>query len=271
MVENSYGVRKRLDFIEGVISACQPRRVLDMGCGTGANLTAPLAAKFGGVEFVGIDSDEASIEYAAGANPHGNVRYVVESETGGLGTFDLVIASEVIEHVEDPGAFLEILRGRLNANGRIVLTLPNGWGPFELASLIETVLHLTGIYGVLHSLKRWLRGAPPLVGTADTLAVSPHINFFSYGMIRGLLEAHGLHLLQYRPRTLLCGFGFDQLLQSERALSWNARAADRVPPWMVSAWMFLLDCGGTGRPHIYRRSVCARFRRRLNEKRWGIA
>lgn len=261
-------MRKRLDFIAGIISARRPRRVLDMGCGTGANLTTALAAGFPDVQFVGADSDEPSIAYAARENVHTNARFVIESEAANLGAYDLVIASEVIEHVEDPDAFLEFLRNCLSPKGNIVLTLPNGYGPFECASLIETVMQLTGLYKALRTVKRALRGAPMRAETADTLAVSPHINFFSYGLICGLLKNHGFTVLEYRPRTFLCGFGFDQLMKSERVLSWNARVADRLPPHLVSAWMFLLEPGGARRRQTYRRSAYAKLRRRLNEKRW---
>lgn len=268
MVENTYGIRKRLDFIAGVISRYQPSRVLDMGCGTGQNLTALLADRFRDIRFVGVDSDAASIAFARRENRCGNALYALEAEAGGLGDFDLVIASEVIEHVEDPEAFLDLLKDRLTLNGKVILTLPNGHGPFELASLVETVLQLTGIYGALRAVKQVLHGASAGPPTADTLAVSPHINFFSYRLIRSLITACGFKILEYRPRTFLCGFGFDQVMKSGMIISWNAAIAERLPPQMVSDWMFLLEAGG-GRLHsVYRRTACAQARRYLNERRW---
>ena len=268
MIENTYGIGKRLDFVAGVISRYRPARVLDMGCGTGANLTALLAERFQATRFVGVDSDEASIAFARRENLHGNARYILESEAGSLGTFDLVIASEVIEHVEDPDAFLDFLKSRLTADGKIVLTLPNGYGPFEIASLVETIMQLTGIYGALRAIKRFVRGAAAVTAAADTLAVSPHINFFSYRLIRTLIAGCGLNILEYQPRTFLCGFGFDQIMQSGRVVSWNADVAGSLPPQLVSAWMFLLEMGGERRQPIYRRGAYARLRRYLNEKRW---
>ncbi len=270
MIENTYGNRKRLDFVVGVISRYRPARVLDMGCGTGANLTALLAARFPGTQFVGVDSDEASIAFARRENLHGNARYVPETEAGSLGTFDLVIASEVIEHVEDPNALLDFLKSRLIAGGKIVLTLPNGYGPFEFASLIETILQLAGIYWALRTIKRFLRGASAGTGAADTLAVSPHINFFSYRLIRRVITGCGFNILEYQPRTFLCGFGFDQIMKSGRVISWNADVACGLPPQVVSAWMFLLEAGGESRQPVYRRGAYARLRRYFNEKRWKL-
>jgi SAM-dependent methyltransferase len=270
VIENTYGLLKRLDFVTGIVADLRPAKVLDVGCGTGSNLTALLARKFSDIEFVGVDSDEASIRFANAENTSTNARYVLEQDASRLGQFDLVIASEVIEHVEDPDAFLRFLRERLTPQGRLILTLPNGLGPFEFTSFVETLMHITGVYKVLRSLKHRLRGAPVAVPTNDTLAVSPHINFFSHRQIRAVISSNGLDVLRYQPRTLLCGFGFDQFMKSTSAIAWNARVADRLPPQMASAWMFHLKPGPAAQQPNYHRGIYARMRRYLNEKRWNL-
>lgn len=270
MIENTYGLRKRLEFVSGIVADLRPATVLDVGCGTGSNLTALLAQKFPDIQFVGVDSDDASIQFANAENTSPNARYLLEKEAGQLGHFDLVIASEVIEHVEDPDAFLIFLRERLSPNGHLILTLPNGLGPFEFTSFAETLMHITGVYKLLRSLKHKLRGAPVAAPTNDTLAVSPHINFFSHRQISAVISSHGLTVLKYQPRTFLCGFGFDQLMTSERTIAWNARFADRLAPQLASAWMYLLKPGSALRQPAYRRGVYARMRRYLNEKRWNL-
>ncbi|MCU1579407.1 MAG: hypothetical protein JWP19_1611 [Rhodoglobus sp.] len=51
------------------------------------------------------------------------------TETTDLGrTFDLVLASEVIEHVEDPLAFLRAIARQLNPHGQVILTTPSAEG-----------------------------------------------------------------------------------------------------------------------------------------------
>ena len=270
MIECTYGLKKRLDFLGNVISTTQPARVLDVGCGTGANLTELLARQFPQSHFTGIDSDATSIVFANGHRKANNAQYLVESDALYLGQFDLVIASEVIEHVEDPLAFLKFLRRRLMPNGCVVLTLPNGYGPYELASLVETLMHLTGVYGILRALKRVLIHKPAVSSTVDTLAISPHINFFTYSSVRSLIEASGFRITQFRPRTLLCGFGFDHVIRSRRLIAWNAEASDRMPAQCASAWMFLLTPTETTIPCAYNKSYGARLRRYLNEKRWKL-
>ncbi|MDP2816289.1 MAG: methyltransferase domain-containing protein [Rectinemataceae bacterium] len=270
MIENTYGTRKRLDFVVNCMNEYNPKRVLDMGCGTGANLTEPLAERFPSVQFIGIDSDKTSIEFAQRGKRHRNADYALLDEMDTLGRFDLVIASEVIEHVEDPDAFLAFLKNRLTGEGKIVITLPNGYGPFEIASLLEVLMQLSGLYPRLQKIKRLLKGISAAQQTADTLAISPHINFFSYPQITETISNCGLHILKYRPRTLLCGFGFDQIIKSDRLIAWNARIADALPPAFSSDWMFVLEAAKSRKHTPYRRNGYARFRRYLNEKRWNL-
>src|SRR6185369_397363 len=101
---------------------------------------------------------------------------------------------------------------RLNPGGRMLLTLPNGYGPFEVAELSRDLLELAGILPVARSIKRaLLRQGPP--APRDTYAVSPHVNFFSLAEIRAAIAAAGLRELEFLPRTLFCGFGFDLVVR----------------------------------------------------------
>ena len=270
MIECTYGLQKRLDFLSQVISTTQPVRVLDVGCGTGANLTERLAQQFPQSDFIGIDSDATSTAFANRQRIAANVQYLVETAGDGLGLFDLVIASEVIEHVEDPLAFLAFLKGRLTPAGRVVLTLPNGYGPYELASLIETLMHLSGIYWVLRSMKRLAVPKPATSAVVDTLAISPHINFFAYSAVRSMIEASGFQIAKFLPRTFLCGFGFDHVIRSKRLIAWNAKVSDHLPAQCASAWMFVLTPTQAITPYAYKRGYGARLRRYLNEKRWKL-
>lgn len=273
MLEDSYGIAKRLEFVAGILSSSRPGRVLDIGCGTGANLTVPLARRFPGTNFLGVDSDRTSIEYANREYLTSNLSFRAQQAAGDLGQFDLIIASEVIEHVEAPDDFLAFLRSHLAKDGALVITLPNGWGPFEITSLLETLLHLSGLYDVLRAVKRRIRGKPVANVTVDTLAISPHINFFSHGEISAIFSRQGFRVAGYSPRTLLCGFGFDQLMTSQRLLAWNARWVDRLTPSLASGWMFLLRPVEGQSPHVappYQRGHYARLRRYLNEKRWHL-
>src|SRR6266851_9388075 len=141
MEETTYGDKRRLEFVRRVIEITQPRLVLDIGCGTGMRVTRPLAEAFPTIRFLGTDPDRESIAWASDNNRDlENLSFVCLGNALPDERFDLVIASEVIEHVYEPVKFLGDIRGRLSEKGRIVLTLPNGYGPSEFMALIECVL-----------------------------------------------------------------------------------------------------------------------------------
>jgi SAM-dependent methyltransferase len=259
--EDAYGTQKRLAFANALITAMKPRRVLDFGCGTGAQLTQPLALAFAEVEFTGADSDAASLEFARRNCAAPKLRYTPAAALPEQARYDLVIASEVLEHVELPGAFLRGLAARLEKDGRLLLTVPNGYGPFELASFAREALEAAGVLPFLRACKRRLRAAAPAL---DTHAFSPHINFFSLRELRAAIAAAGLKVVQFRARTLFCGFGFDRLVRGERLSAWNARLADRLPPQCASDWMFVLELDGPAqRGWEYAPGTFARLRRGL--------
>jgi len=267
--EDPYGNDKRLAFCIEAIEQNSPRTVIDMGCGTGDLLTRPLAERFPTVRFIGLDSDEASLQYARSRPSLSNLTFAnVRQMTGDGAPIDLIIASEVIEHVELPEEFLGALRGRLDPRGRIILTLPNGYGPFELATLLEALLRASGLFQMLRALKRAL--SPPVAAEKQmTLAVSPHINFFSFSGIRTLIARSGFRILRYQPRTVLCGFGLDQMVIWLRLGRWNARIADKLPAHFASDWMFVLAPDAKGDGKAFARGGVSRLRRSLNERAFG--
>jgi SAM-dependent methyltransferase len=99
-------------------------RALDLGCGTGA-FTALLAHS--GADAVGADVAEAALERARRAQPE--LRFVRVAVEGPLPfedhAFDLVWASEVIEHVADTARWLSDVRRVLRPGGSLLLTTPN--------------------------------------------------------------------------------------------------------------------------------------------------
>lgn len=102
-------------------------RILDVGCGGGL-LCEPLARL--GADITGIDVIEENIHIAkAHAEQMGlSISYLsssVEHLPKGLPLFDIVIASEVIEHVTDYKSFLEACVTRLKPHGGLMITTFN--------------------------------------------------------------------------------------------------------------------------------------------------
>lgn len=102
-------------------------RALDLGCGDGV-FTGELAAA-GAATVVGADVAEAALARARARAHHAGVEFQRVPFDGPLpftdGSFDLVWASEVLEHAADTARFLSELRRVLAPGGRVLLTTPN--------------------------------------------------------------------------------------------------------------------------------------------------
>jgi 2-polyprenyl-3-methyl-5-hydroxy-6-metoxy-1,4-benzoquinol methylase len=108
--------------------------ILDVGCtGHSVEATSPdwlhgrFRASFPKVVGIDIDPDNIKILEDLGYND----LHTQSAENIDLPeTFDTIFAGELIEHLANPGLFLESARKHLNPHGRLVLTTPN---PFSLS------------------------------------------------------------------------------------------------------------------------------------------
>ena len=268
MEECTYGLVKRIEFITEKIEKYNPSTVLDVGCGTGDQLTTLLAERFIKIQFTGIDSDQETIQYAKDKNLQKNLNFITWEKSNILTKFDMIIASEVIEHVESPDEFIFGLGQLLSNDGKIILTLPNGYGPFEFASFLEIIYRFSGLRKIIKLIRPVVKIEHNNI-SINTLANSPHINFFSYKEIISLIENSGYKILSFSSRTIFCGFIFDSLIKARSLINLNSKYASKINPLLCSAWMFVIDKDNNNNKYYkYRRGNISRIRRKLNEVRW---
>jgi len=160
-------------FVELVKRIDAVRSICDLGCGNG-HITGRLAAL--GYDITGVDASASGIRIARRAYP--NARFVearLESNLTDLGDFDLVISSDVIEHLYRPSDLLEAARSLLKPDGHVLIGTPYHGYLKNLA--LAASGRMDAHFSVLHD--------------------GGHIKFFSVASLSELMRRHSFSELSF--------------------------------------------------------------------------
>ncbi len=151
------------------------QKVLDVGAGEGKIALSVMQA---GNTVVGVDIAQGNVEKLA---KRGIEAYRVDAEKEKLpfknGTFDVVVAGEIIEHLFDPFTFLAECARVMKKGGRIIVTTPN------LASLGRRFLLLVG-------------KNPYIDPWAEPGGIGGHVRYYVPETLRELLRRAGFTVEQ---------------------------------------------------------------------------
>jgi SAM-dependent methyltransferase len=176
---------RRLCTMADLVARERPTRVLDLGCGQGVLLEA-LARALPDAHLVGMD--------AVAPPPDAPWLAVTGDVSSRLpfadGSFDVVVAGEVIEHVPHPDLMLAEARRILTARGRLLLSTPNivGWANRVLVPLGVQPL-FTETSSEVHLGRRWR-----VLGQGNQ--VQGHLKVFSHRALAEILERTGYTVLR---------------------------------------------------------------------------
>lgn len=210
--ENIYGHIKRLRWIISHIKKSD--RIIEFGCGTGYMITFPLRKM--GYDIIGVDIDKKSIAYGGEIfQKEGlDLNNLKDVDIASLDiTADVIIASEVLEHIpsEEMDETLEMLYSKLRPGGKILVTVPNGFGWFELESFLWNRLCLGKLFEMfkittcLLLLKQAVFGKYIDAIYLSTLSPSPHLQRFTLHRIQKKLIEHGFEVIESKGSVLFCG------------------------------------------------------------------
>ena len=129
--------------IRPIVAASRLRRIgtfVDVGCGFG--YTVDFARRMLGARALGLDPSPYARAGARALGIDVLPRYLTDDPLPDDMNADVMLASEVIEHVEDAGGFLRILRRHLHPGGVLVLTTPDATTitPDQAPTLVLTAL-----------------------------------------------------------------------------------------------------------------------------------
>lgn len=226
--------QKRLNFIAQAVASKtgQHGKVLDVGCGNGI-----ISIQLGklGFNVTGIDVSEKTIETARNNNPFPNVQFRVQSAeqlvaSGEL--FDVIVCSEVLEHLDNPGALLKTLHQSLKEDGILIVTVPNGHGPRE-ALVTKPVLKMRKNNGVLW---RGVSKAKKMMGYSGTTVQSAadnldHVQFFSRKDLHRLSQENNFRIVRFGKANFIEDvFPFSFFTKRIKALQkLDCKVADMLP------------------------------------------
>src|ERR1041384_6864579 len=112
-------IRSLVDKIRATLNNPNPR-ILDVGCGTGANLK--MLADYGRAE--GVDISPQAVEFCRERGLDSVKLGAAEQLPYENDSFELVTALDVIEHLDDDVAGLREIRRVLRRDGRVLLFVP---------------------------------------------------------------------------------------------------------------------------------------------------
>lgn len=218
---------KKLDFIISSIQNNLPigSTGLDIGCNIG-NISFPLASL--GFNIIGIDISVKKIKIANHRKKFfgfgKNLTFllgdacnqpIIEKEQ-----FDFVILSEVLEHVKEPERLLAIINRVLKKDGVLIITVPNGFGPYSL---------------VMDHFRN------DVLCRIVSIPVSEHINYFSKNKIDKLLTYSGFKIKKCVKSDFISWMKI--IVNSTTICRIDCKLADLLPCNLVSGWYFFCKKG----------------------------
>jgi len=211
---------KRLDFIIQSIGDNSEKNTLeglDLGCGIG-NITIPLASL--GYRMTGIDISPKNINTAKARQITVNnpVFFVGNAEHFSLDkeNLDFVICSEVLEHLNSPHKALNLIKKILRNKGLLIITVPNGYGPYSLIAD-----HLRN----------------KVISRISNIQPSEHVKTFSLSNIRNLIEEAGFEILKINHSDFISFL--PMLVKSKGFCYLDCYLADKLPSAFVSGYFIL--------------------------------
>jgi 2-polyprenyl-3-methyl-5-hydroxy-6-metoxy-1,4-benzoquinol methylase len=120
-------------YLQGVGLVLDGKRILDVGCGVGYLLSS-LKKWADPAGMAGCDFSEAAVKASRKSFPEHEF-FVQDIYEEIPGTYDVVLCTEVLEHLLHPGHGLQNLDRAVNPGGWLVITVPNG----RLDTIIEHI------------------------------------------------------------------------------------------------------------------------------------
>lgn len=244
---------KRLDFIaEHILDRVLQKRaevnILDAGCGNG-NISISMGSLRNN-RIIGIDPDIESIEKANRLNPFQNVSF----HPGKLEDFDfteifdIIICSEVLEHLQRPKEMLGVLKKILKKDGIFLFTIPNGYSPLEIINQIQLKASNTWLGNLVGAMKKKIKKNKNSDIQSSNIETF-HVQFFTLKKFIKMLHKANIDVVSVHNSNCYLGFGVLWYLLLQVVIRRGSKLfqlldmldcaiADRLPHMFAAGWYF---------------------------------
>ncbi len=160
------------------------KKILDIGCGMGEFLKV---ASDLGMDPLGMDIDKTTTDYIFNTYGYNTKTAWLEEDTFEENTFDFIVLSHVVEHLQNPVEFVKRIHKFLKPGGIFIMATPN----------VDSLLNI--IYGICKQIKHKTKDSFYIIPL-----VSPyHINGFNKKTARTLNETCKLEVLYNEAQSTL--------------------------------------------------------------------
>ena len=167
----------------GILRSFMPSgvRVLDVGCGLGG--VTNIINREKNNEVCGIEPDAIRAEAARKAGIDVTCGFLTAAYFEEHGSFDVIMFTDVLEHVPDPAALLDLALTGLRPKGRLLISVPN----------------------VAHWTMRWYLFTGRFDYTETGIRDATHLRWFTRKTLEAMLHSRGLEVerIQHSAGTFL--------------------------------------------------------------------
>jgi 2-polyprenyl-3-methyl-5-hydroxy-6-metoxy-1,4-benzoquinol methylase len=208
-------------------------RILEIACGMGG-ITLPLASL--GCKVVALDIDRNSVKHVekiAKERQFDNLHVSVEDgcKFSDDSSYDIIVASEVFEHVLNPTMLAENIAKRMNKRSYLIVTTPNGFGPWELKNRLSPTYHLRKS----NWLRKRLRMPYYVKGNG-----ADHCQFYTKNRLISLFSELSLEPVEFSKSDSILTI-FAPLRKIALLGKIDIKLADMLPHYFASGWYFVFE------------------------------
>lgn len=226
-----------LQYVELNEKRLEDLTILEVACGDGG-IVFPLATL--GCQVRSFDINEKAVNNMQKRIDQQNIQNLTVTVNDGFTyndgkIYDIVLASEIFQCLVEPEKFAWNLQKRLAKGSYLIVTIPNGFGPYELCTRLNPISYI----------KRWnwlrrLLGKSP---AEQRIEGRENITFFTRKNLLKMLSDFSLRLIHSGKSDAFFSISA-RLRNSPFFGNIDIKIADRLPYWMVSGWYFVFEKEG---------------------------